>query len=144
MSRHVLRRILFLRAMGLRYLLFKVQSLFARPHVHFERHLNAFRGSGLEVGGPSAVFRADGLFPVYESAQRVDNVTFANKTRWEGDVMDGQNFIFHSKKEAGTQFVLEGAACRHCPRRATTSSCPATCSSTPRTLCVRCTNGGAC
>jgi len=115
MSYPFLRKLTFLRSMGLRHFLYKVQGLFVRPRIQFERHLGAFRGTGLEIGGPSAVFRKGGLFPAYETAQRVDNITFSRKTRWEGDVKAGKNFVFHPQKEPGIQFVLEGGGLSSLP-----------------------------
>lgn len=108
MSIRLLRRVRFLQSMGPRYLGFKLKELFAQRVAIFESHLEDFRGAGIEVGGPSAAFKAGGLFPVYQFAERVDNVTFANKTRWEGDVEGGQTFHFHPTKAPGLQFVLEG------------------------------------
>ena len=105
---HLLRKLNFLRAMGLRYLFYNVRRRFHRPRTRFESHLNCFHGTGLEIGGPSATFSAQGLFPVYEVAQCVDNVNFSHRTRWEGALKSGKHFIFNRRKEPGTQFVLEG------------------------------------
>jgi SAM-dependent methyltransferase len=98
----------FLRAMGFRYCLYAVRIRFSRPRIRFERHLSVFRGAGLEIGGPSPTFSAQGLFPVYEVAQCVDNVNFSHRTRWEGSLEDGKHFVFNRNKEPGTQYVLEG------------------------------------
>ena len=95
--------------MGPRYVAFRLKQAFLRPGAHFEERLNDFRGHGLEVGGPSAAFAASGVFPAYDVAQRIDNVTFSTRTRWEGDVEAGKTFRFHTDREAGTQFVLEGS-----------------------------------
>lgn len=108
MFKPLLKKLIFLRAMGLRYSWWRAGVVIAPPRIQFARHLGACHGTGLEIGGPSAVFKAGGLFPAYESAERVDNVTFAAKTRWEGDVTAGQTFVFHPKKAPGTQFVSEG------------------------------------
>jgi SAM-dependent methyltransferase len=64
---------------------------------------------GLEIGGPSPIFAAGGLLPVYPMAARVDNVNFAATTIWEGDIDAGRSFLFHRGKEPGTQFIAEGA-----------------------------------
>jgi len=104
----MLKRLNFLRAMGLRYFLYTVRKRISRPRIRFESHLPDFRGNGLEIGGPSATFSAQGLFPVYEVAQRIDNVNFSHCTRWEGSLKDGKHFVFDRNKEPGTQWVLEG------------------------------------
>jgi SAM-dependent methyltransferase len=104
----ILRRLNFLRAMGFQYFFYSVRKHFARPRIRFENHLHVFRGVGLEIGGPSATFSPQGLFPVYEVAQCVDNVNFSHRTRWEGPVKYGKHFVFDRNKEPGTQFVREG------------------------------------
>lgn len=104
----VARKVVYLRSMGSRFLWFKVKSRFVKPRTSRHLPLDAFHGTGLEIGGPSAIFSTGGFLPVYESASRVDNVTFADHTRWEGCVGAGRNFVFNPKKEPGTQFILEG------------------------------------
>jgi SAM-dependent methyltransferase len=104
----LLKRLNFLRAMGWRFFFYNVRKRFFRPRIRFESHLQSFRGRGLEVGGPSATFSAQGLFPVYEVAQCIDNVNFSNCTRWEGALKSGKHFVFDHNKEPGSQFVLEG------------------------------------
>jgi SAM-dependent methyltransferase len=104
----LVRRLKFLRAMGVRYFFYDVRRRFVRPSIRFKRHLNEFRGGGLEIGGPSATFSAEGLLPVYEVARCVDNVNFSHHTRWEGALKNGRHFQFGRNKEPGTQFVLEG------------------------------------
>jgi SAM-dependent methyltransferase len=103
-----LRRLDFWLAMGWRFFSYDVRRRFSRPRIRFESHLRAFRGNGLEIGGPSATFSAQGLFPVYEVAQCVDNVNFSHCTRWEGVLKSGNHFVFDKNKKPGTQFVLEG------------------------------------
>lgn len=103
------KKLVFLRSMGRAYFAFRVRGLFARHRISLDRHISAFSGKGLEIGGPSPIFMTGGLFPAYEVATTVDNITFSSETRWEGNVKTGRNFLFHPTKDAGTQFVLEGA-----------------------------------
>ncbi len=65
---------------------------------------------GLEIGGPTALFRTDGLFPVYRDAASIDNVNFSPQTLWEGRVDSGHTFKYHPRKPAGRQYVAEAAA----------------------------------
>lgn len=115
MTSLILRKLIFHRSMGIRHFLFKVMSYIIRPRIQMAKHVIAFDGVGLEIGGPSPVFRVGGLFPVYETAKCVDNVNFSSKTCWEGDLKDGQNFYFHPKKEPGTQFIGEGGSLSSLP-----------------------------
>ncbi len=63
---------------------------------------------GLEVGGPSAIFGAKGLLPVYSIAGRIDNCTFARSTIWEGEGPEDGSFRFDPARPAGRQLILEG------------------------------------
>lgn len=46
----------------------------------------------LEIGGPSSVFDAKGLLPLYSTLTSLDNVQFASSTPWQGSVPDGAPF----------------------------------------------------
>jgi SAM-dependent methyltransferase len=72
-------------------------------------HLQSFGGCGLEIGGPSPLFARRGMLPIYEAAARIDNVTYSNRTAWEGDVRAGLTFRFHESKPPGRQYVMEAA-----------------------------------
>lgn len=70
---------------------------------------------GLEVGGPSSVFRAKKLLPIYPIVTRVDNVNFASKTAWETGLADGSEFRFQSTKAPGRQFLREATLLQGIP-----------------------------
>lgn len=102
-----LRKLNYLRAMGWRHALFRARSLFSPPASRFACQVDKLRGTGLEIGGPSDIFRAGSVLPAYAVARRIDNVTFSRKTRWEGVVEPEANFIFDASKPPGTQYLLE-------------------------------------
>lgn len=62
---------------------------------------------GIEIGGPSRVFTARGMLPVYSVAARIDNVNFSSCTAWENDLRDGGEFRFARGRTPGTQWVRE-------------------------------------
>jgi SAM-dependent methyltransferase len=49
---------------------------------------------GLELGGPSPIFKKNRLIPVYNCCQRIDGCNFASRTIW-GDTDDGAGFGHH-------------------------------------------------
>ncbi len=57
---------------------------------------------GLEIGGPSPIFRGNRLIPVYDRCKRIDNCNFSSQTIWSRPT-DGQGFGSH----LGTQYVAE-------------------------------------
>lgn len=63
------------------------------------RRLGAFRGVGLEVGGPSSIFSARGWLPIYPVATRIDNLTFGARIEREGCVQAGETFRFQSLRK---------------------------------------------
>jgi SAM-dependent methyltransferase len=71
----------------------------------FLERRSVFQGLGLEVGGPSKVFSSKGYFPVYTTAQRIDNVNFRDVTAWHGVMVDGDNFMFDPDKPPGRQYI---------------------------------------
>ena len=69
-------------------------------------------GIGLEIGGPSSIFRRGGQIPVYPVAVRIDNCNFGSNTIWEGTINEGDTFIFDKGKAAGRQYVAEASNLR--------------------------------
>lgn len=61
---------------------------------------------GLEIGGPSGIFSSNNYFPVYPFVKLLDGVNFSNKTIWEGNIEQGNNYIYGGK--IGFQFIAEG------------------------------------
>jgi len=77
----------------------------------FDRHADHFRARpGLEIGGPSDVFRRNGLFPIYAIADRLDNCNFGRDTIWEGHIAPGATFQYDRAHAPGTQFIAEATA----------------------------------
>jgi SAM-dependent methyltransferase len=64
---------------------------------------------GMEIGGPSPMFARGGLLPLYPAARLIDNCNFAQNTKWEGAIKEGDSFIFDSRKAPGQQLIAEGA-----------------------------------
>ncbi len=65
--------------------------------------------TGLEIGGPSAMFDDHGILPVYSCLERLDNCNFSKSTVWEGTLKEGLTFQFHKNKPPGLQFISEAA-----------------------------------
>jgi SAM-dependent methyltransferase len=63
--------------------------------------------SGLEIGGPSALF--GDVLPVYRVVNSLDGVNFSNSTMWEGEIVAGGRFEFE-RGRAGRQFIAEATA----------------------------------
>lgn len=64
--------------------------------------------TGLEIGGPSAVFNPSGYLPLYHIINGLDCVNFSNATIWEGNLKAGNNFRYYNK--TGIQYIAEGAS----------------------------------
>jgi len=57
---------------------------------------------GLEVGGPSPVFKY--LIPIYDSVNTLSFANFSNETVWEGNLTQDVNY---HKNKLGKQFICE-------------------------------------
>lgn len=60
--------------------------------------------SGLEIGGPSRIFRKQGLIPIYSQCERIDQCNFAKNTIWSS-----ANGSPNYGASAGEQFVAEAS-----------------------------------
>jgi SAM-dependent methyltransferase len=72
-------------------------------------------GTGLEIGGPSAIFARRGQVPVYPIAGRLDNCNFSRATVWEGRIEEGETFRFDARRAPGWQYVAEATDLRAIP-----------------------------
>jgi SAM-dependent methyltransferase len=66
-------------------------------------------GVGLEIGGPSPVFRASGILPIYSRIANLDNCNFSSETQWEGKITAGKSFQYHPRRAVGNQYVCEAS-----------------------------------
>ena len=66
-----------------------------------------FDRRGLEIGGPSRIFRPRGPLPVYGLANCVDNVNFSAETTWENGLKDGEPYPYCRRKASGRQWIRE-------------------------------------
>lgn len=62
---------------------------------------------GLEIGGPSQLFKRWHPLPAYPAAARIDNCNFAHRTVWEGDIAEEAGFRFDRRRALGRQYVAE-------------------------------------
>jgi SAM-dependent methyltransferase len=62
---------------------------------------------GLEIGGPSSVFKKTGILPIYPIVKQLDNCNFSGTTTWEGSINEGLNFNFDQNIPPGQQYVAE-------------------------------------
>ncbi len=74
----------------------------------FEMYLPYVCGkSGLEIGGPSGIFRKGNPLPLYEEIGRLDNCDFSKSTVWAKHT---ETFIFSPKKAPGNTLFCDGSA----------------------------------
>lgn len=65
--------------------------------------------TGLEIGGPSDIFKRKRYIPVYPLAKRVDGVNFSTNTVWENIITEGFTYKYDEKFSPGYQYIKEGA-----------------------------------
>ena len=70
--------------------------------------------TGLEIGGPSGLFRNDGFVPLYKVIDGLDGCNFSNTTIWEGTIQGGKNYIWHNGK-TGVQYISEATNLNEIP-----------------------------
>jgi SAM-dependent methyltransferase len=65
--------------------------------------------AGLEIGGPSTIFRNAGELPIYRYMAALDNCVFSLETIWEGRRAEGRSFSYHPGKGNGFNFIREAS-----------------------------------
>lgn len=103
------RLFLRLRHGGIRWFWYALREHVAPVHPRFRPLAAQTLGGahGLEIGGPSRLFRHRGALPAYDWVARLDNVNFAAETRWEHQLSDGGPFRFAHCKPPGRQWLRE-------------------------------------
>jgi len=87
----------------------RFRCAFPRRLACYQRYRRLFKKNiGLEIGGPSDLFKRHSLFPVYAVAARIDNLNFSHQTIWEGAIKEGANFLYDERHAPGKQFIGEG------------------------------------
>lgn len=74
----------------------------ASPYIEATKNKN-----GIEIGGPSKVFKKGDLIPLYPVVYSLDNCNFSNSTVWEGELKEGLVFDFGDRK--GYQYIREAS-----------------------------------
>ena len=64
--------------------------------------------NGIEIGGPSDLFKVKGQLPIYLFANQVDGVNFSNDTIWEGTLKEGAHYHYYQNK-TGYQHIAEAS-----------------------------------
>jgi SAM-dependent methyltransferase len=84
------------------------RRIFAKKTLCFKLCLKLISNkNGLEIGGPSSVFRGSGILPVYSIVKGLDNCNFATTTAWENNLMEGINYQFSKDSALGQQYLCE-------------------------------------
>ena len=74
----------------------------------FETYLTYVSGkNGLEIGGPSGLFKKGKVLPIYEKIGRLDNCDFSKATVWAKHT---ETFIFSPGKGPGKTLFCDGSA----------------------------------
>jgi SAM-dependent methyltransferase len=74
----------------------------------FEMYLPLVNGKvGLEIGGPSDLFKRGNALPIYERIGSLDNCDFSKSNVW---AKHSEKFVFNPKKEPGNTLFCDGSA----------------------------------
>jgi SAM-dependent methyltransferase len=63
--------------------------------------------SGIEIGGPSPIFKDNKILPIYKIINSLDGCNFSTNSVWEGKISRGNNFFYHELKPKGFQYIAE-------------------------------------
>lgn len=69
---------------------------------------------GLEIGGPSAIFKE--VIPIYKQLKALDGCNFSLYTIWEGDLIEGNNYTYEVGKK-GYQYIAEASDLKAIPNQ---------------------------
>jgi SAM-dependent methyltransferase len=98
-----------------------LDRVITKARVHMQGRLECYEmvaslvkdKSGIEIGGPSEVFRKPNIYlPIYSCAKNVDNCDFSSNTTW---AQHSEAFHFDAKKSPGKNIFADGSDLRAVP-----------------------------
>lgn len=83
------------------------EALNIRRHAPIAKYYTQFftGKSGIEIGGPSNIFRR--VIPIYPAMSSLDGVNFSRRTTWENDI-SGDDYVCFAEKH-GKQHIMEAS-----------------------------------
>lgn len=63
---------------------------------------------GIEIGGPSWIFKDYNYLPIYKLIGSLDGCNFSQNTIWEGEIEKNSTYQYYRNKQ-GKQFILEAS-----------------------------------
>lgn len=63
--------------------------------------------SGIEIGGITALFKKNGILPIYPMVGSLDNCNFSSTTTWEGEISGGFTFEYKKNHTKGMQYISD-------------------------------------
>ena len=95
-----------------------VQRLFNPTIKNFKKNEHLFLNKvGIEIGGPSNIFKSEALMPIYPLAAQIDGCNFSDNTAWEGEIKEGRTYQ-SDKGKYGFQFICDGVDVPIIPKKA--------------------------
>jgi SAM-dependent methyltransferase len=85
------------------------RKIFRIESKYFQKYRDCFLGNGIEVAGPSSIFKPNAYYPVYALANSLDNVNYSPTTRWHGEMGESSQFVFNEDKKHGRQIINEAS-----------------------------------
>jgi SAM-dependent methyltransferase len=102
-----LKKLLFNYAPSFLVEYIKLIKLGAKRLAEYEIYQSFFYDkSGLEIGGPSLIFKS--TLPLYQVVSNLDGVNFSRETVWEGTLISMGTFEYYRNK-TGIQFIAEAS-----------------------------------
>lgn len=84
-------------------------ALLSQRLANLEKNFHYFKGKkGIEIGGPSAIFKPFSYLDLYTEIAGLDGVNFSSKTIWEGEIGSSKGFNYF-KERSGNQFICEAS-----------------------------------
>jgi len=82
-------------------------NIFKTKTPFFKQIKNQFRDkAGLEIGGPSMIFKPEGYIPLYTILKQADGCNFNNTTVWEGNIKEGMTYDVGAR-DVGIQYIRD-------------------------------------
>jgi len=90
-----------------------IKMPFIKRPANIEIYIENLRDKrGIEIGGPTRIFKDRSMLPIYPVVGHLDGCNYSNSTIWEGTIKTGWTYIYQKNKNPGYQYICEAADLR--------------------------------
>jgi SAM-dependent methyltransferase len=85
-----------------------IKTPFIKRPANIEIYIESLRDKrGIEIGGPTSIFKEKSILPIYPLVGHLDGCNYSNSTIWDGLLKEGWTYNYQKNKNPCYQYICE-------------------------------------